>query len=80
MFDREDPASEDGRDVDLPEEENLLKQLANVSFPLGAAAEQFFQTFLKSNCTRRARCLVSLRSEDGAHRRWAPLVYSRRRF
>jgi PAS domain S-box-containing protein len=54
MFDREDPASEDRGDVDLAGAENLLKQLANVSFPLGNAAEQFFQTFLKSKPITRS--------------------------
>jgi PAS domain S-box-containing protein len=54
MFDKEDPSSEDGRDVDLAGAENLLKQLANVSFPLGAAAEQFFHTFFKSKPLTRA--------------------------
>ncbi|MGI8961360.1 MAG: sensor histidine kinase [Bryobacteraceae bacterium] len=54
MYDTGDPASEDRQTPELAQAETLLKALANVSFPLGATVEQFFQGFFEKPPTTRA--------------------------
>ncbi len=56
MSEAGDPARQDDRSSVLLQAENLLRDLANVSFPTEAVAAQFFQTFLGTpvaNATER---------------------------
>jgi PAS domain S-box-containing protein len=54
MFDRGDRASGDDQARDLGEAENFLRELANVSFPIGPAAEELVRAFLEKKRVTRA--------------------------